>query len=79
MNNFGLILLNHITCTKLGILLFEVDTAYSDYNPQMYKGDPRTCAILIPAWGSNWGYLGFPVIKITVVRQVRMSPTSTAV
>ena len=22
---------------------------------QMYKGDPRTCPILIPAWGSNLG------------------------
>ena len=22
-------------------------------------GDPRTCAILIPVWGSNWGSLGF--------------------
>ena len=22
---------------------------------QIYKGDPRTCAIFIPAWGSYWG------------------------
>ena len=27
--------------------------------PQMYTRDPRTWAILIPAWGSNWGSLGF--------------------
>ena len=29
--------------------------------PQIYKGDPRTYAIFIPAWGSNsnWGYSGF--------------------
>ena len=27
--------------------------------PQIYKGEPRTCAILIPAWGSNLGYSGF--------------------
>ena len=27
--------------------------------PQIYKGDPRTCAIFILAWGSNWGYSGF--------------------
>ena len=27
--------------------------------PQIYKGDPRTCAIFIPPWGSNWGSLGF--------------------
>ena len=27
--------------------------------PQIFKGDPRTCAIFIPAWGSSWGYLGF--------------------
>ena len=33
----------------------------------------------IPAWGSNWGSSGFSVIKITLVRQVCMSPTSTAV
>ena len=26
---------------------------------QIYKGDPRTCAIFIPAWGSNWGSSGF--------------------
>ena len=26
--------------------------------PQIYKEGPRTCAILIPAWGSNWGYSG---------------------
>ena len=26
---------------------------------QTFKGDPRTCAVCIPAWGSNWGYLGF--------------------
>ena len=32
--------------------------------PQIYKGDPRTCAILIPAWSSNWGYSGFPSTKI---------------
>ena len=28
-------------------------------NDQIYKGDPRTCVIFIPAWGSNWGSLGF--------------------
>ena len=27
------------------------------YQAQIYKGDPRTCAIFIPAWGSNWGSL----------------------
>ena len=28
---------------------------------QIYKGDPRTCAIFIPPWGwnLNWGYSGF--------------------
>ena len=25
----------------------------------IYTGDPRTCAILISAWGSNWGSLAF--------------------
>ena len=34
---------------------------------QIYKGDPRTCTILIPAWGSNWGSSGFHVIKVTMV------------
>ena len=28
-------------------------------DPQIYRREPRTCAILIPAWGSNWGSLGF--------------------
>ena len=27
--------------------------------PHIYKGDPRTCTILIQAWGSNWEYPGF--------------------
>ena len=27
--------------------------------PQIYKGDPRTYAIFIPAWGSNLGFSGF--------------------
>ena len=27
--------------------------------PQIYKGDPRTCIIFIPAWGLNWGSLDF--------------------
>ena len=26
---------------------------------QIYKGDSRTCAILIPVWGSKWGSSGF--------------------
>ena len=26
---------------------------------QIHKGDPRTCAIFIPAWGSSWGYSSF--------------------
>ena len=26
---------------------------------QIYKGDPRTCAMFILAWGSNWGSSGF--------------------
>ena len=43
------------------------------------NGDPRTCIIFIPAQDSNWGSLGFPLIKITVVRQVRISPASTVV
>ena len=38
----------------------------------MYKGDSRTCAIFISVWGSNWGILVFPAIKITMIRQVRM-------
>ena len=40
--------------------------------PQIYKGDPRTCTIFIPAWGSNWGFMGFPAIEISVICQVRM-------
>ena len=26
---------------------------------QVYRGDPRTFTIFIPAWGSNWGSSGF--------------------
>ena len=47
--------------------------------PQIYKGNSTTGTIFIPAWGSNWGLQVFPVIKITVARQVRMSPASTAI
>ena len=32
---------------------------YSVYDPQIYKGDPRTCPIFIPVWGSNSGSSGF--------------------
>ena len=42
------------------------------------EGDTRPCAILIPAWSSNWGSLGFPVIRIIVVRQVRKLIACTA-
>ena len=40
---------------------------------QIYTRDPRTCTIFVPAWGSIWGSLGFLAIKMTAVRQVRMS------
>ena len=30
-----------------------------DIFTQIYTRDTRTCAIVIPAWGSNWGSLGF--------------------
>ena len=49
------------------------------YKSQIYKGDPRTCAIFIPAWAQIGGLRVFPVIKITVVHQVCMSPASTVV
>ena len=29
------------------------------FSPKIYKGDPITCTISIPAWGSNWGSSGF--------------------
>ena len=29
------------------------------YCSHRYKGDPRTCTIFIPTWGSNVGTLGF--------------------
>ena len=44
------------------------------FQPQIYTKDPRTCAILIQAWGSNLGLLYFPIIKITVVCLVRKLP-----
>ena len=50
---------------------------FSMFSPQIR--DPKTCTILIPAWGSNWGYSGFTIIKITVICQVRMSLASNVV
>ena len=47
--------------------------------PQIYKGDPRTCTILSPHGAQIGSIWVFPVIKITIVCQVHMSPTSTAV
>ena len=47
--------------------------------PQIYKGDPRTCAILCRYGVKIEGIHFFPMIKITVVLQVRMLPASTAV
>ena len=35
------------------------ETTASHAGRQIYKGDPRTCAILISAWDSNWGYSDF--------------------
>ena len=46
--------------------------------PQIYKGDPEPGS-LYPSMGLKLGVFGFPMIKITVVRQVHMSPTPTAV
>ena len=57
-NNFKLALIFHWCC--------KCNT------PKIYKGDPRTCAIFIPAWGSNWRYFSFPAIRITMICQVRM-------
>ena len=53
-------------------------TVLSKYelSPQIYKGDTKTCAIFIPAWDSNRGLWIFPVIEVSVVCQVRMSPAS---
>ena len=48
-----------------------------EVKPQIYKGDPRACVIFILAWGLDWG--GLPVIKLTMVRQVCMSPASAVV
>ena len=30
-----------------------------DQKPQICTGDLKTCIIYVPAWGSNWGFLGF--------------------
>ena len=38
----------------------ELDVAKLWLQAQIYTGDPRTCAIFIPVWGSNWWYSGFP-------------------
>ena len=46
---------------------------------QIYTTDTRTCASLIPVWGSNWGLQAFPIIKIIMVRQVHVLLACTAV
>ena len=40
---------------------------------------PKPATTFIPVWGSNWGYSGFPVIKITMVRQDRRVPYITCI
>ena len=49
----------------------------SVFKTQIYMRHPRTCAIFIPAWDSNWWSSDFTVIKIIVVRHVRMLPAVT--
>ena len=41
---------------------------------QIYRGDPRNCAIFIPYGAQILGFRVFSRIKIIVVHQVRMSP-----
>ena len=63
----------------LSRLKFKV-TLYADY--RYGREIPYVNAIFLPAWSSNWDYLGFCVITITVtcqVQQVCMAPTPTAV
>ena len=72
---FGLTYNYYILLCMIVIVIVIVIMYFSQKN----KVDPRTCATFIPAWGSNWGSLGFPVIKITAVHQVFTSPASTAV
>ena len=57
-------------CT-LDVTKYKIKSLANIFN--FNKGDPRTCGIFILGWASNWGLLGFPVIKITMVRQVRMT------
>ena len=45
----------------------------------IYTRDPRTCAILIPPFGWICESSGFPVIKITLVRQARMLPACSLI
>ena len=59
------------TCSHSGthfdFILFKRSDSDKEGCPQIHKGDPRTCAILIPAWGLKWGIQVFPLIKITMV------------
>ena len=54
---------------KNGKSAFAPAEKYSSYAS---AGDPRTCAILILAWSSNWVDNGFPTIKIIVILQMHM-------
>ena len=37
----------------------NLHTSTCQSSAQIYKGDPRTSTIFIPAWGSYWGHSGF--------------------
>ena len=52
---------------------------FSAFDAQIQTGDSKFGTNFLLAWGSNWEYLGFPVIKITVICQVFMSPAFTVV
>ena len=41
--------------------------------PQIQTGDPRTCSIFIPAWGSSWGIQVFSSDKIKKKKKKRNS------
>ena len=57
------------------IVSIPVDLCHHRYTPEIPKPAPS----LLRHGAEIWGLWVFPVIKITLVRQVRWSPASTAV
>ena len=53
----------HLKVCSYCMYKIKLDWAENVLQSQIYNGDPRTCTIFIPAWGSNWESLNFSRIQ----------------